>query len=42
MLVFSTLNDEDLKTIGVADEQDRGKILNFLEDIKSPEKHKTS
>lgn len=36
--VFFTLTDGDLMLIGIHDEQDRGKILDFLSDFRTPDK----
>jgi len=40
LAAFFTLSDEDLITIGVNDISDRKKILEFINDFKTPEKPK--
>jgi hypothetical protein len=36
-MVFFTLDEKDLKSIGIDDEEDRKKILDFIKDFKTPE-----
>lgn len=40
LTAFFTLNDSDLKTIGVDDEMQRKKILGFINDFSTPQKPK--
>jgi len=40
LTAFFTLNDNDLKAIGIKQEADRKKMLEFINDFSTPEKPK--